>query len=557
MAASLKRSASRRAIATAPAVRGKSQQPRAVLAFDAAKNARRLRAVPSNTTELNTLTRSYGKSVVARSRYLAVNNSYVVAAKRTFVAGLVGDGIKPSSLIEAANVKKEVQELFLEWTDEADADGITDFYGIQSIIAGEMFDAGECFVRLRPRRMEDGLSVPLQLQILPSEMLPLDKNEKRSNGNYIESGIEFNGIGKRVAYHFWRRHPGSDKQFLTPSASQTVAVPADQVLHLFKPIQAGQIRGLPHTLAGIVQMAILDLYEDAELERKRIAALFGAFVTKPADEDEPPLMDRTSVDGANPPGVQPSDSFALEPGATVELRPGEDIAFAEPADVGGSYEAFMLRNLLKVSAGYGVPYMSMTGDLRQANYGSIRAGLVDFRRAVSQLQNHVMIFQFCRPIWKRWMSDAVLTDAVPISPTEFAAKPRPFLKVKWITPKWEWVDPFKDRQAEKLAVRAGFKSRSDVIEAEGYDPEEVDQRIAADRDRADSLGLIFDSDAENTSGAGVTQARPAGSEFPQEDDPNDPGQPPAPPPEDNPPQPRQRKPRQRRQPPAPKKGAQP
>jgi hypothetical protein len=31
-----------------------------------------------------------------------------------------------------------------------------------------MFVAGECFVRLRPRRAEDGLLVPLQMQLLQS-----------------------------------------------------------------------------------------------------------------------------------------------------------------------------------------------------------------------------------------------------------------------------------------------------------------------------------------------------------------------------------------------------
>jgi capsid protein len=40
-------------------------------------------------------------------------------------------------------------------------------------------------------------------------------------------------------------------------------------------------------------------------------------------------------------------------------------------------------------------------------------------------------------------------------------------------------------------VDAGFKSRSDVIEAEGYDPEENDMRIAADQARAQRLDLVF------------------------------------------------------------------
>lgn len=512
-------------IAAADPISGKSG--RFVVAFDAAKNARRLRAVPTNTAEINTLTRQYGKNVVARSRYLSQNNGYVTAARREFASALIGDGIVPSSMVKSAELKKAIQLAWLDWTDEADADGLTDFYGLQTMIANELFDAGECFVRFRPRLPTDGLSVPLQIQLLPSEMLPLDKNERRPNGNVIESGIEFNGIGKRVAYHFWRRHPGSDKQFLTASVGETVAVPAEQVLHIFNPIQAGQIRGLPHTLSGIVTMAILDLYEDAELERKRVAALFGAFVTKEDDEGAGSIFDRTAVDGANPPGIEPSDSFALEPGATVELRPGEDIKFAEPADVGGNYEAFMIRNLLKAAAGYGIPYAAMTGDLRQANYGSIRAGLVQFRRFISQLQNHVMIFQLCRPVWQRWMDSAVLVGAIEgMQRSQYVSDPRSILRVKWITPRWEWVDPLKDRQAEKVAVDNGYKPRSAVIEAEGYDPEEVDETIAADRDRAEALDLQFPL-------AAAGSVPPVDPNAPEPNNPPEPSQP-----NDNPRRPR-------------------
>ena len=42
-------------------------------------------------------------------------------------------------------------------------------------------------------------------------------------------------------------------------------------------------------------------------------------------------------------------------------------------------------------------------------------------------------------------------------------------------------------------------SRSEAISAFGYDAEDVDREIAADNQRADDLGLIFDSDARYTS----------------------------------------------------------
>lgn len=458
--------------------------------FEAGQAGRRLRAIPTSALAINNAIRTYGKNAIARSRFLCVNDPYMVQAKEEFIAALVGDGIKPSFITDDPEIKKELQELFLEWTDESDADKTTDFYGQQNVAAAEMFEAGECFVRLRPRYLTDGLSVPLQLQLLPAEMLPTYHNVQLGSGRRIEMGIQFDAIGRREGYWFFRSHPG-EMQFANVPADLLHFVPAEEVLHLFKPIRAGQIRGVPHTLAGILAVALMNLYDDAELERKRTAALFTAFITR--DPSENP--------GDNPLGGTPSTTDAttgqvtsgMEPGATVELNAGQSVEFAEPADVGGNYEAFQYRNLLRAAAGVGVPYMNMTGDLRQANYGSQRGGQIVFKRRISMLQNMVFIFQFCRPIKEAWLKAALLSKAFKkFSATDYLADPRNFGKrVRWIPPKWEWIDPLKDLSAEKLAVDSGFKPRSDVIEAMGYDAEEVDEQIARDQERADELGLSF------------------------------------------------------------------
>jgi lambda family phage portal protein len=330
----------------------------------------------------------------------------------------------------------------------------------------------------------------MQLQLLPSEMCPMFLNYSLGNGRRVECGVQFDAIGRREGYWFFRNHPG-EAQFNTVPADLLYFVPADQVLHLFKPIRAGQIRGVPHTLAGIVTAAIHDLYEDAELERKRTAALFSAFITRLPNEE----------DGENPLGGAPThtDSVTgqttagMEPGATVELNPGQDVKFAEPADVGANFEPFEYRLTLKAAAGVGVPYMLMTGDLRQANYGSQRGGQISFKRRISSLQNSVMIFQLCRPIKDRWLQAGIVGGSfTSFSASDYVANPRGFgAYTKWITPRWDWIDPLKDLSAEKLAVDSGFKSRSCVIEESGYDAAEVDEEIARDQERAESLGLKF------------------------------------------------------------------
>jgi lambda family phage portal protein len=463
--------------------------PAAVRArLEGAMSKRRLRGWNPPLENINSLVASGGPRLLARARELVVTNGYAANACEAFASNMVGDGIKPSSLIADAKLRDQVQQLWLAWTDEADADGLTDFYGLQAMVAREMFVAGECFVRLRPRRADDGLLVPLQMQLLQSEMLPFEKTCPAANGNVVRCGIEFDLIGRRVAYHFRRRHPGdsTDQRIAVPD---TVRVPAEDVLHIYRPIDAGQIRGLPHVAPAMVRLFLLDQYDDAELDRKKTAAMFAGFITKTAPEE--PMMGEGAAD------LDGAAIASLEPGTMQVLLPGEDVKFSSPADVGGGYEAFQYRTLLAVSASLGLPYHLVTGDVRQANYSSLRAELVEFRRRIGQLQHGVMAHQLCRPIWRRWLETAVLSGALDADPV--TARP-----VQWIPPRWDWVDPLKDIQAQVLAMEAGLTSRRKVVEGTGYDIEEVDRENASDAKRAADLGLTYRASPGETQGARAT-----------------------------------------------------
>jgi capsid protein len=76
--------------------------------------------------------------------------------------------------------------------------------------------------------------------------------------------------------------------------------------------------------------------------------------------------------------------------------------------------------------------------------------------------------------------------------------------VQWIPPHWDWVDPLKDIQAQVLAMEAGITSRRKVVEATGYDIEEVDRENAADMTRATALGLGYPASSGTTQGARAT-----------------------------------------------------
>ena len=193
-----------------------------------------------------------------------------------------------------------------------------------------------------------------------------------------------------------------------------------------------------------------------------------------------------------------------------ELEPGEDVKFTEPADVGGNYEAFERIHLLRIAAGLGLPYDMLTGDLSQTSYSSIRAGILSFRRLCEQIQYSVFIHQFCRPVWRAFLEQAVLTGK--LDARDYQANREEYLAVEWHTPKWAWVDPLKDVQAEILAIRAGLKARSMSINETGMDEEEVDRQIAKDNARADELGLVLDSDPRRTDARGAEKVEATDAE---------------------------------------------
>lgn len=451
-------------------------------AWDAAGSGKRLTYWQPENSAINSLLGNHLETLRSRARDMVRKNPYASNIIETLVSNTVGTGIKPQSKAQNAEFRKAVQALWLRWSDEADSHGVHDFYGLQASICRSMIEGGECFVRFRVRRPEDGLSVPLQLQALESEHLDTSVNRILATGNIVRNGIEFNKLGQREAYYLFREHPGEK---LLVSNGESVRIPASEVLHIYKPLRPGQIRGEPWLSRVLLKLYELDQYDDAELVRKKTAAMFAGFITR--------LDPEANMMGEGAANEQGMALAGLEPGTMQLLEPGEDVKFSNPSDVGANYEAFMRQQLRAIAVGMGITYEQLTGDLTNVNYSSIRAGLIEFRRRCATLQHHVMVFQFCRPVWNLWIELALLSGALPAQDKDNSIK-----DVKWIPQGFDWVDPLKDQQAQQMAVRNGFKSRSEVISELGYDAEEIDQEITADNNRADEAGFVLDSDPRHT-----------------------------------------------------------
>lgn len=422
-----------------------------------------------------------------RSRELVRNNPYAARAIDILAGNIVGTGIR-------AEPENDAQlELWESWaeTTACDADGQLDFYGIQRLVVRSVEESGECLVRFRPRFLADGLPVPLQLQVMEPDFLDVSKDtQSLPNGGTIEGGIEFGPLGNRAAYHLFRRHPGDN---LTQVDS--VRIPATEVLHVYDKKRPGQNRGVPRLATVAMKMKDLDDMHEASLVRAKIEACMAAFVTK-ADAGEISPLAPSEEDGDG------NRVETFEPGMIEYLNPGEEIEFAQPTSSGG-FEPYTLHTLMAIAAGIGITYDQLTGDLRQANYSSLRAGKIEFRRLVEQAQWQMYIPMLCEPVWRRFAEAAVM-----------AGKMRGNARAQWNPPRHEHIDPAKDIGADVTALRSGLMTLPQAIARNGYDWRKQFAEISEANAMMDSLGISLDSDPRKVSGAGLTQSRPESNALP-------------------------------------------
>ena len=244
---------------------------------------------------------------------------------------------------------------------------------------------------------------------------------------------------------------------------------------------AAAVRGLSALAPVLLKLNDLDALSDATLIKAKVAALFAGFLTD-LDGAGGPLA---STDPASP-------DASLEPGSIIPLAPGQDIKFPSPPSA-GDFAQLHAAQLRAIAAALGLPYETLSGDLSGATYSSLRAGLQEARRRFEQIQHNVIVYQFCRPIWNRWVRLEALAGETPLGSAieELEA-------VRWLPPRWDWIDPSKDVAAELEAIAGGLKSRSQAISERGDDPEALDREIAADRAREAALGLAFNTTKKDT-----------------------------------------------------------
>lgn len=441
-----------------------------------------------------------------RSRDLIRNNGIATGAINTEVANIVGSGILPQSALNAdrlgitqdrANAIQNQMEIAYErWKINADSTNRLDFDDIQAMVQRQILENGEIIIL--PLMVENRRPYSLCLEMIEADRLDTPLN--KITNSTIRRGVELGGRGQPVRYWIKKSHPG-DLTIGTPQTDDFVGVPAwndmgrKNVYHLFYQQRPGQSRGVPWFAAALDIFKNMAEYMETEMVAARVAACISLVVTSSAPFQNAAFNSAGNTDS----GKKPVEY--LEPGIIKYLKTGDSVTGFNPNRPGTTFEPFMERILRAIGVALDLPYELLAKDFSKTNYSSARAALLEARRFFTIRQKWLAKY-LCQPCYEMVMEEAWLRGE--IDAPDFLDKKREYCRTRWIPNGWQWVDPVKEANGNKISLDNNMTSLSKILASSGDDLDEVlearARELAKIKELEQKYGVSF-GNAEKAQGA--------------------------------------------------------
>lgn len=414
----------------------------------------------------------------ARSRDQMRNAPIALGALNTATSHTVGTGLSCNPTIDhvflgitqerAAEWQRDTGRRFGIWAASKDCsmDRRTNFYGLQSLSYRSFRESGDVFV-LTPRVARSGQQKRLALQLFEADRV-CNPNRTADSDTLID-GVELSPeTGEAVAYQVAKHHPGDLR---TGNEWTRVAARGDRsgrrnVLHLFKPLRPGQVRGVPWIAPILEPLKQLSRYTDAELKAAVDSAVFSVFVKM-----DPEAFEDLFTDDCKEALIKSAGKWSgeLESGKAVNLLPGEEIQTNTPGRPNPQFDPFVLAILRQIGVALELPFEVLVMHF-QSSYSAARAALLmawKFFRA----ERDLLVNDLCQPAYELWLADEVAEGRIA-APGYFADD---IVRAAWSAAVWTGdgpgsIDPAKEVDAAQKRVDLGISTKqAESIAHDGVD----------------------------------------------------------------------------------------
>jgi len=433
------------------------------------------------------LVNKYHRTLRARSRQLMESTDFAPQFVRLCVNHIVGhDGFRFCAKARDTNeeldtvANKALERAWRLWSKgkSCDFSGKHNQVALDKLILRTVAIDGEVFVQKLFNEKGE-----VCFRLFDPETVPIEINRPRSKGkNLIRFGIEYNQFDNPVAYYF---RDANGKLVLNAGYQsgniKLTRIKADKIKHIFIQDRIGLRRGFPWMAASMVRFRMIGRFEDAAMQNAIAgASKFGILSGEGADE----VVDQIEENGER----------TLDTEAVTLYETDNDVDFHtfDSQFPSTEFSSFVQTNVTSLSAGVGITYPTLSGDLSGVNYSSLKHGTTEERENWKGLQ------QWFIDDWKDYQYEnwipRQLMIGVPINPKSNLRMVdlEKYLQFEFKGRRWIGPDPLKESTANAMDFKNGFNSPQRIMADRGLDYDEVIDEIAVHYEKLADKGIPVD-----------------------------------------------------------------
>ena len=414
----------------------------------------------------DTVIRDSHERLIARCRNISEDDSYGAGIVSTFQENVVtAKGIQIQNISEDNEFAGVVDSAWKEFSQskESSLSADLDLVTLQRQAVNAFLSDGEVFIRKHIAR--DGF----RFEAIDPPRIPYNLLTRKGSTSRYRNGILVSeDTGRILGYRIYDKSVDNYRLGATVNENHGELVASDEIIHAAMRKRIDQARGVPLLKSVAGRIYKISTYENAVLENATSSAKKYGFFKWDKDAEAPPDLELS---------FQPSKEKS---GSFHELPIGVDVSTWQSQFPDDELGSFIRAILLSTARAIGVSYPTLSGDLSQVNYSSIRQACLSER----QVWNAFQWFMFSELIFPIYV--AFFTDLLGRGGLMFRGSPvgldrlDEVLKVAIASVQFSEIDPKNENAVEVSRLQNLVLAPSEAIRQRGGDPEETWAKIAKD-----------------------------------------------------------------------------
>jgi lambda family phage portal protein len=416
----------------------------------------------------------------ARARDVVQNTSLgarYAQMRRDNIVGPLGPSLRVQ-FPDAPALNKKIETDVYEWGRRCTPDGRS-LREVLTLLAEARGVEGEGFLEMRVAARS-----PYGMLVQPYEADYCDDNDQRElpGGRRVVNGVQFGPRGEIEGYWMFDEHPSSGRR------RRSEFVSAAKMLRHANRRRIAQARGVSKMAPVLVLLHHLERLQEALVVLHRVCASKMGYFVQTKDDAlplTPPKEGEIQRVGPQPGNDEPVQE--VEPGAMGALAYGWEAQLFDPGQPTQQFDAMAADMKREVASGFGVSPHALTGDYRNANYGSQRASL-EPERDMWRGEQAALEEDILAPLLAEFVRLGVVAGRYNI-PGYTAGM---LIPSTWDHRIWNWIDPLKDAQTLLLKLRNGMTTLTEVLGVGGKDLDEQIAVIKTEREKCSQAGISLE-----------------------------------------------------------------